>query len=150
MVAFSQTREYKAWTNMKQRCFNSNNASWRDYGGRGITVSEKRWLLPKMGAKNFYEDMGDCPRGWTLERRNNNVHYNAANCIWVPRAEQAINKRKAYNSRSGWLIGTLEELFPPMPDEELPFMVPLANHLTILSEGQDLLGQGGKWMARAA
>lgn len=34
----SNTALYKAWAGMKQRCENPNNASYHDYGARGITV----------------------------------------------------------------------------------------------------------------
>ena len=32
---------YKIWANMIQRCENPNHKSYKNYGGRGITVSEE-------------------------------------------------------------------------------------------------------------
>lgn len=34
--------EYYAWNAMKQRCSNPRNASFKNYGGRGISV-RKTW-----------------------------------------------------------------------------------------------------------
>src|SRR5260370_16006455 len=31
-----QTPEYRAWAKMKDRCLNTNNPNYKDYGGRGI------------------------------------------------------------------------------------------------------------------
>ena len=38
----NQTREYRAWVNMRYRCFNPQCVDWNDYGGRGISVCG-RW-----------------------------------------------------------------------------------------------------------
>jgi hypothetical protein len=47
----TRTRFYKIWADMKARCFNPNEDSYPNYGGRGITVCE-RW----MDFNNFKED----------------------------------------------------------------------------------------------
>jgi hypothetical protein len=38
----SRTRTARAWMNMRYRCRNPNCHSWKDYGGRGITVCPVR------------------------------------------------------------------------------------------------------------
>jgi hypothetical protein len=48
------TRTYSSWEHMIQRCFNPNNDSYEDYGGRGITACE-RWRK----FEEFHADMGD-------------------------------------------------------------------------------------------
>jgi hypothetical protein len=73
---------------MKARCFNPNNQDYNDYGGRGITIHE-RWF----GFENFYADMGDPPRGKSLDRINVNGDYEPRNCRWADEFEQACNKR---------------------------------------------------------
>lgn len=82
--------EYERWTAARQRCFNPNNPRYRDYGGRGITMCE-RW---RNDFQAFFDDMGACPPGLTLERKDNDGHYEPTNCIWASVAEQNRNKRK--------------------------------------------------------
>lgn len=50
-----------------------------------------RWC-GENGFQNFYEDMGDRPEGLTLERINNDGHYEPSNCEWATRLEQVLNK----------------------------------------------------------
>lgn len=60
------SRTYRSWAHMKDRCVNSKNIGFADYGGRGITICE-RWLL----FANFLSDMGERPPGLTLDRKDN-------------------------------------------------------------------------------
>jgi hypothetical protein len=82
-------RVYPVWNMVVQRCTNPNHPQWKDYGGRGITVT-KRWLK----FENFLADMGEPPDAkLSIERKNNNLGYYKANCKWATRKEQARNKR---------------------------------------------------------
>ena len=80
---------YNNWVDMKQRCFNKNNPRYKDWGGRGITVC-KRWMI----FENFLADMGEKPKGKTLDRKDNDGNYCKKNCRWATREEQQNNTRQ--------------------------------------------------------
>jgi hypothetical protein len=88
----SGTREHEPWRAMNDRCLRSRNRDYPNYGGRGITIC-KRWQ-GKNGFANFYSDMGNCPAGHTLDRKNNSQNYNKANCRWASHKDQNRNTRK--------------------------------------------------------
>ena len=77
---------------MIERCTNQNSIQYKDYGGRGITI-DIEWL----DLENFLKDMGERPKGLTLDRINVNGNYCKDNCKWSDYYEQAINKRVKSN-----------------------------------------------------
>ena len=83
----SKTRTYDTWANMVQRCTNPKASGWLKYGARGIRVCE-RWTA----FENFYADMGECPAGLTLDRKDSLGHYEPGNCRWVTQAIQQNNR----------------------------------------------------------
>ena len=84
--AYSST--YKVWRLMKNRCFNSSDPYYHNYGGRGITVCE-RWLT----FENFLNDMGNKPDKKTLDRIENDGNYEPLNCKWSDWQDQCFNTR---------------------------------------------------------
>jgi hypothetical protein len=81
-------RLYWIWSDMRQRCANSNHRQFADYGGRGVTVCD-RWQV----FANFKHDMGERPDGLSLDRRDNARGYGPDNCRWATRQEQNSNRR---------------------------------------------------------
>jgi len=85
----ARRREYNAWMNMKQRCSNKNAPNYERYGALGISVCARWWK----SYENFLADMGPCPSGASIERKDNALGYNPNNCKWATQNEQARNKR---------------------------------------------------------
>lgn len=81
---------YKAWRNVKERCYNSKYAYHKNYGGRGIKVCEE-W---RDSFEAFYKDMGPTwQRGLQLDRINNDGDYTPDNCKWSTSLENTANRR---------------------------------------------------------
>ena len=107
----SSSPEYKAWKDMKDRCYNENNEAYINYGGRGITVCDA-WKNDFMA---FYNDMGPRPtNNCSLDRKDNNLSYYKDNCRWATRAEQNNNKRNntyyEYNGNRKTLMEWCQDL----------------------------------------
>lgn len=86
------THLYRAYTNMKTRCYNPHYYLYRHYGGKGITVCQE-WL-GNNGFENF--------RSWALQngyseelsidRIDNALGYSPQNCRWVGMRTQQNNR----------------------------------------------------------
>lgn len=93
-------RLYRIWHNMTERCNNKNNAGFKNYGGRGITVCSEwnnyetfaRWAL-----NNGYKD------NLTIDRIDNDSGYSPNNCRWATMEDQVRNRR---NNRYETINGT--------------------------------------------
>jgi hypothetical protein len=85
----SMALTHSSWLAMMQRCYNPNNKSYEDYGGRGILVFD----LWKESFESFYLMVGARPGAdYTLERLDFNQGYVPGNVTWATRADQTRNK----------------------------------------------------------
>lgn len=79
---------------MKNRCYNSENKHYKDYGGRGITVCDE-WMDKKEGYANFQK--WALENGWkeslSIDRIDVNGNYKPSNCRFVTLKENARNRR---------------------------------------------------------
>jgi len=79
--------EYRAYGGAKSRCNNARHSAWRYYGGRGIRFKFKTF-------EEFFKEVGKRPsKEHSLNRRDNNGHYELGNVEWSTKAEQAHNRR---------------------------------------------------------
>jgi hypothetical protein len=77
------TPTYKSWEDMNHRVKHHP-----EYAGRGISVAA-RWR----DFRNFLADMGECPKGLSIDRIDNDGNYEPGNCRWATYSEQNANQR---------------------------------------------------------
>lgn len=84
-----------SYKSAKQRCQNPKNPSFCNYGGRGI---EFRFN----SLKDFENCLGKKPdSSFTVERLNNDGHYENGNIVWASKTKQVNNRRLFKNNSSG-------------------------------------------------
>lgn len=86
----TNTKTWKVWSSMWERCTNEASPHFKGYGARGISVCERWKEFP-----NFLEDMGVKPAGKSLDRINNNGNYEPSNCRWADCKTQSRNRRSS-------------------------------------------------------
>ena len=102
------TRLYNIWRDMHKRCDDLMNMK---YGGRGISVCRswrkfenfREWAM----SHGYADDL-------TIERNDNNKNYTPNNCSWIPKKQQARNRRNThwitYRGETKSLAAWCEEL----------------------------------------
>jgi hypothetical protein len=88
----SRRPEYMAFQSAKRRCTNPHCKDYKDYGGRGI---EFRFA----GFEAFLLELGPKPNPeLTVDRIDNDGHYEAGNVRWATMMEQRHNRRPTATS----------------------------------------------------
>lgn len=101
------TNLYLVWGGIKNRCYNPNSTSFKNYGFRGIEMcndwkndyqSFKKWCF-----ENGYE------KGLSIERIDNDKGYYPDNCKFATKEEQANNRTTTVLVEINGEIKTLRE-----------------------------------------
>lgn len=94
--------EYVAWCNMLARCGNPKHRVFHHYGGRGIRVCEA-W---RASFEQFLRDVGLRPSPkHSIDRINNDGHYEPGNIRWATQSEQMRNTRRAHAAKASPSVG---------------------------------------------
>jgi len=102
-----QTRLYRIWSNMKQRCNNPLNPYYQKYGGRGIDVCDE-WqsdfpTFAKWAKDNGYTD------DLTIDRIDVNKGYSPENCRFASMDIQANNTTRNHHIAFNGQTKTMSE-----------------------------------------
>lgn len=97
------TNTHKAWQNMWQRTTNEKIAGYAAYKYRLPPESWRQF-------KNFLADMGECPEGLTLDRKDNSKPYSKDNCHWISKAKQQDNKPSSWRVMHLGRLHSIREL----------------------------------------
>lgn len=101
----------------RQRCSNPNNGSYANYGGRGVC-----FMFPNVRAAVAWVlyNLGPSPSAaHSLDRIDNDRHYEPGNLRWATRTEQARNRRVYRRTAAGERIRLLQIQRPDLTYETL-------------------------------
>lgn len=97
----SKTKIYKLYKQMVSRCHNPKDPGYSTYGAVGVNVCS-RWREPNhRGLLNFIQDMGQRPKGTTLNRIRGAEVYSKETCEWATLSIQAYDQKKSKYNTSG-------------------------------------------------
>lgn len=86
-VGGKESSELRSFRAAKERCENPHHVAYARYGGRGIQFRFYSFA-------QFITELGPKPTPrHTIERLNNDGHYEPGNVCWATYAEQNRNKR---------------------------------------------------------
>lgn len=96
---YAGTRIFSIWRGMKERCDNKNSRSYKNYGGRGISICDEWYDIDTFYSWAMSSGYAD---DLTLDRIDVNGNYEPDNCKWSTDIEQHNNRNdNIYYERDG-------------------------------------------------
>ena len=83
---------YNRWDSIKQRCFNPLSKDFKNYGQRGISMHGP-WVSNFPRFFGYIKSLGERPKGYSLDRINNDGGYEPGNLRWASASTQRRNQR---------------------------------------------------------
>lgn len=94
----TNSRLFRIWCGMKNRCYRTNEINYKNYGAKGIVVCSE-WFdfeaFYNWSMKNGYRD------DLTIDRIDNDGNYEPSNCRWGDVKTQARNTTRNVNLKIG-------------------------------------------------
>lgn len=85
--------EYRAYAGAIRRCTDPDDKAWENYGGRGI-------MFLFVSFEEFFHELGRKPTPQhSLDRIENDGHYEPGNVRWATAKEQRANQRPRHITR---------------------------------------------------
>lgn len=103
----TNTRLYRKWRGIIDRCYNVKTNGYKNYGGRGIKVCDE-WKKDYMNFYNWAYKTG-YKDGLTIDRINNDGDYEPNNCRWLTVKEQCNHKRNNHLLTYNGMTYTLKQ-----------------------------------------
>lgn len=113
-IGVRNERLYKVYHGMIQRCENKNHPSYRNYGGRGISVCAE-WKADYNVFKTWALSNGYMPDArLSIDRIDNDGNYCPENCQWITVSENTAKADRGHVKSHS----KLEDVYAISPDGE--------------------------------
>ncbi|AZV00996.1 HNH endonuclease [Escherichia phage vB_EcoM_005] len=89
---------YSSYSAMIARCTDPKHKAYPAYGGNGIVVCDEWLPKGKKGYLKFVEDMGERPKGTSINRIGSVKRYSKETCEWAPFTMQSFDQRTRHDS----------------------------------------------------
>lgn len=117
-TGLSASKLYRVHQNIKERCYNPHNISYKYYGARGISICDE-WL-GENGFENFYKwamtngykerEVGLKKNALSIDRIDVDGNYEPSNCRWVTIDVQSTNKRNTRHIKINGVVDTVSNM----------------------------------------
>lgn len=99
----SGTPLYQLWGGIIQRCYNSKNPGYINYGGRGIRISPE-WRHNPKAFCDYVMKLPDYGKDFNvLDRINNDGNYEPGNLRWTTYSVSNANVRMPKHNTTGYM-----------------------------------------------